>query len=113
MVIIELICGHVYSINERPRVDEVCLECHAIRVVVNSWEDQWHSRCRECVYHRAHGFGRKYADAAAAIHHEKTLHSVSVLWYGDAPERIRTLVRETRATKKFLNNPPEDAAPPF
>lgn len=113
MVTILLTCGHVYVINELPRVDEPCEQCKAIRVVVDYWQTQWHSLCKECAYHRTHGYSRKYADDAAALHHGKTLHNVSVLWYADVPQHIRTLVREARTAKKNLGNPAEDASPPF
>lgn len=112
-VVIELTCGHIYEINERPRVDEPCREGCGIRVVVNEWPEQWHSRCTLCSYVRGHGFSKKYAEEAATTHVRTTGHRVSVLWYSDAPAEIRTRVQAENLLRLRQVSAPKPAVPPF
>lgn len=112
-----LACGHYAEYPSKwenlLRASEECRLCGVTQSVREEWGDCWHSQCRQCSYHRTHGYSRKYADASAQRHASQTGHHSIVLWYNPAPAPARTFIQTYYRSEKPSNKLDENPSPPF
>jgi hypothetical protein len=119
MAVIALLeCGHYVRVNsvgspKFGRPDEICPECGGSKYVDNEWKEQWHTDCKDCDFHRSHGFVKAYGETCGMRHRGfYPGHRTMLRWYSLAPLEARREIRD-RDRKNRSESSAENDVPPF